>query len=207
MFADKAILIEGTAERILLPKFIEKNDIGKPPGSCLASQYVSVLEVGGAYAHLFFGLLDFLEVQTLVITDIDSIDANNDGKRCKVSTGTGTSNACIKQWFTPPVEAPDGVAPPPLALADLISKADEDKVSGILRIAYQVPESQGRPCGRTFEDAFMLANLASYGLDGDDTDAEEGAWIQVAQLKKSQFALGLALGEANWVVPRYISEG
>ena len=59
-FADKAVLIEGTSERLLLPVIINK--LGGHPSPAepkLSSQYVTTMEVGGAYAHIFFALLDF----------------------------------------------------------------------------------------------------------------------------------------------------
>ena len=37
------------------------------------------MEVGGAYAHIFFALLDFLELRTLIITDLDSVAADRKG--------------------------------------------------------------------------------------------------------------------------------
>ena len=60
LFADKAILIEGTTERLMLPKMIEKVDADQPDHLKLSSQYISIVEIGGAYAHLFIGLLEFL---------------------------------------------------------------------------------------------------------------------------------------------------
>src|SRR5690606_19638036 len=53
-FADKAVLIEGTTERLLLPRIIRMLDKDLAKGKKLGSQYLSVVEVGGAYAHLFF---------------------------------------------------------------------------------------------------------------------------------------------------------
>ncbi|TYC66733.1 ATP-dependent endonuclease [Streptomyces sp. CB01881] len=41
----------------------------------LLSTYVSVIEVGDAYAVRFRALLDFLGVRTLVVTDLDSNEA------------------------------------------------------------------------------------------------------------------------------------
>ena len=69
-FADKTILIEGTSERLMLPVMIQKHD----EADKLRSQYMTVMEVGGAYAHKFFGLLNFLELQSLVITDLDPVN-------------------------------------------------------------------------------------------------------------------------------------
>lgn len=56
------------------------------------------MEVGGAYAHCFFDLLTFLELRTLIITDIDSVSPNGTGKRVAVpvAEGTFTSNGCLR---------------------------------------------------------------------------------------------------------------
>ena len=200
LFADKAILIEGTTERLLLPSMIEKIDAGGPQSLHLSSQYVSVVEVGGAYAHIFFCLLEFLELRTLIITDLDSVKDNGSGRliACKVSEGTGTSNACIKKWFDETDSAP----------TVLLQKSEEDKLKGIRRIAYQVPEANGDPCGRSFEDAFVLANAVMFSLVGSPSERETSAWDTAACVaKKSDFALKYAIKESAWAVPRYIAEG
>ncbi len=194
LFADKAVLIEGTTERLLMPKMIEKVDEGRADGQHLASQYVSVMEVGGAYAHIFFNLLNFLELKALIITDLDSVNHNDNGRVCKVSDGTRTSNSCIKNWFSDTDISPDS----------LIHKSEQEKINGIRRLAYQVPEAEGKPCGRSFEDAFILANSELFGLTENN---EEGAWNIAKNLKKSEFALKHAIEKTNWVVPRYIQEG
>ena len=196
LFADKAVLIEGPTERLLLPKMIEKIDSENPQGPQLSSQYISVVEVGGAYAHHFFELLDFLELSTLIVTDLDTVNQNNDNKKCRVSEGTHTSNACIKAWFQGEDNTP----------ADLVKKTDEEKAHGILRIAYQVPESEKSPCGRSFEDAFMLANLQLFDLS-NSADKENAAWGKAQKVGKTDFALKYAIEKTEWVVPRYIAEG
>jgi putative ATP-dependent endonuclease of OLD family len=199
LFADKAVLIEGTAERLLLPKMIEKGDAGRPDGQKLSSQYVSVVEVGGAYAHIFFDLLNFLELRTLVITDLDTVDKNNAGKSCKVSAGTHTSNQCIMQWLGDPNITPSA----------LIAKSAEDKTNTIRRLAYQVPETAGAPCGRSFEDAFILANMDLFALGQvPQSEREAKAWTEAERVsKKSDFALEYAITKTTWVVPKYIAEG
>jgi putative ATP-dependent endonuclease of OLD family len=79
-FADKAILVEGDTERILLPAMMRKMDqvdasrawaIGEMPPLALLSQNISVIEVG-AHSHIYEIFLDFIGVKTLIITDIDS---------------------------------------------------------------------------------------------------------------------------------------
>lgn len=60
-FADIAILIEGATERILLPEIIKKFD--ESSEIKLRSRYLSVVEIGGAYAHHFYKLLNFLDLE------------------------------------------------------------------------------------------------------------------------------------------------
>lgn len=198
-FADKAVLIEGTTERLLLPKMIEKVDVAQPIDQKLASQYLSIMEVGGAYAHKFFKLLDFLELPALIITDMDSAKKNKSQKliACKVSEATCTSNACIKKWFDNPDIAP----------ADLIKKTSQEKTKTICHLAYQIPEVTDGPCGRSFEDTFMLANLDMFDLKGTSDEKADSAWDKAKDEKKSEFALKYAIEKSDWVVPRYIKEG
>ncbi len=80
-FADKAILFEGTVERIVLPLFINKS------APLLNEQYVCSIEIGGTYMYIFKELLEFLELKTLIITDIDAVNPNDDGKKVQVETG------------------------------------------------------------------------------------------------------------------------
>ena len=200
LFADKAVLVEGTSERLLLPKMVQVIEAANSATPKLSSQYVSVVEVGGAYAHLFTPLVKFLELPTLIITDLDSTKEATNKKgikvwvACKVSEGQRTSNACIKDWFELPEIAP----------ADLIAKTDADKTEGNLRIAYEVPEAGSTQCGRSLEDAFILANWAMFGLGAP---SEDDAWEESKKEEKSDFALKYAIEKTGWNVPRYIAEG
>src|SRR3546814_19343254 len=113
------------------------------------------MEVGGAYAHRFYDLLNFLELRTLIITDIDSVAPNASNKRVAVpvAQGTFTSNACIKERFSPDVSP-----------AQLLAKTADEKISAGRRLAYQIPAENGGPSARRFEDAFFLANPELFEL-------------------------------------------
>ncbi|WP_119681900.1 ATP-dependent nuclease [Indioceanicola profundi] len=190
-FADKAILVEGTSERLLVPVMLRNHD------HLLQGQYYSLMEVGGAYAHLFFDLLDFLELPSLVITDIDSVEKPG-GSACSVHLGKATSNACLKSWFSGESLSPD----------ILLSKTQLDKVIGNRRIAYQVPETPNGPCGRSFEDAFILANPDHFTVAGKTRgDKEDNARGQAGAVKKAEFALHYAIEVSDWKTPTYIAEG
>jgi len=143
-FADKAIFVEGQVERLLLPMMIEER--AKAAGcETLASQYISICEVGGGHAHKFKPIIDFLGIPSLIITDLDSVDDN--GEKCPVADGKGTSNACLRKWI------------PAKSTVDELKACDETaKTQGCIRVAYQV--TQDGNCGRSFEEAFIYANVS-----------------------------------------------
>ncbi|GFK17717.1 ATP-dependent nuclease [Corynebacterium glutamicum] len=198
-FADKAILVEGTSERLIIPAAIRKDK------NKLSSQYIALMEVGGAYAHIFFPLLDFLGIPTLIITDIDAIgpvEGKTKNSATTVHKGTSTSNATIKNWF------PDSAAQDPIALLD--AAETNAIIRGNRYLAFQIPEVKGKACGRTFEDAFLLANPTVEDLDITKSDISQNEALvrdTAAGLKKSDFALRFAVNEKGWKTPRYIQRG
>jgi len=211
-FADKAIMVEGTTERLLMPRLCELVDKSLDEKNKLARQYVTCVEVGGAHAHIFYPLLDFLELKTLVVTDLDSTKEvkklNKKGKmittweKCPVAEGLRTSSAAIKKWFRP--EDNDGWHITPV---ELVAKTPEEKQSGYRRIAYQIPETSGTDaCARSYEDALVLANPGRFEWPKEQDEATE-AWEIAKGLAKADTALRFAIREKEWTVPRYIREG
>lgn len=220
-FADKAILVEGTTERVLMPRLCEIVEHDLDEEHKLAKQYITTVEVGGAYAHIFYPLLDFLELKTLVITDIDAVRSgtrtDKKGKerrvweKCPVADGEKTSNAAIREWFRAVAGADEGDAvskpAPDIDLQTLLAKTDAQKLSGYRRIAYQIPEEpDSNICARSYEDALVIANPVRFQL-ADGGDQAEEAWEIAQDMPKSETALRFAIHEKDWKVPRYISEG
>lgn len=212
-FADKAIMVEGTTERILVPKLRNLADEDLPAENRLARQYVTAMEVGGAYAHLFYPLIDFLELKTLIITDIDSVKGvaakTKTGKdtvkyvKCPVSQGERTSNSAIRHWFKKTLDEKLPQIPP----LELIYMTDTEKTSGYRRLAFQIPEVDGaEACARSFEDALVLANPKLFELEEGEHMASD-AWDLAKDLGKADTALQFAIRETDWVAPRYIREG
>jgi len=203
-FADKAILVEGPTERILMPRICQIVDESFAAESKLSRQYVSTVEVGGAYAHLFYPLLDFLELKSLIITDIDAVklvETQKNKKRwikCPLSEGTRTSNAAIKAWFK---KDEDDEA---ISLEELRAIPATNKQQGYRRIAYQIPEDGSEVCARSYEDALILANPTKFDCDADSATE---AWEIAQNLSKAETALRFAIKEVDWVVPHYIREG
>lgn len=202
-FADKLVFIEGQVERMLLPRLIAALDIALCDK--LTSTYVCTVEVGGAYAHLFRKLIEFLQLPALVITDLDSIDGTTK-KKAPIANGHASSNATLSQWL-----------PGNSDLPALMAAGEAEKTSGRVRVAYQVPEAAGQPCARSFEEAFVYANAAwlitnkakLLATGGTFTHADAAALTADAynvSLPKVDFALDLLANE-GWATPIYIREG
>jgi predicted ATP-dependent endonuclease of OLD family len=224
-FADKAVLIEGDTERILIPTIMRKVDIEeenkhnksgeKDEHLPLLSQNISIIEVG-AYSQIFEKFIDFLGIKSLVITDIDSIkkveaeDGNTKKEACLVVDGIGTSNTAILHYF------------PKTDWNDLKQLSRDNRLlkEGELLIAYQIKE-QGYHA-RSFEDAFIHINKA-YLKDNKDSfrglqnksnfENGMGAYELAEKCikKKTHFALDILYHSnddfSNWKIPAYIKEG
>ena len=188
-FADKAILIEGDTERILVPTFMRKVDIeeeNKYAGSGaqdenlpLLSQNISIIEVG-AYSQIFERFINFLGIKALIITDIDAVDV--EGKKCEVAEGVDCSNDAIRFFFRKqkldennvPI-LNDYIYPSlndlkdftlPNKLFNKIGGVWTNQMDGKLSVVYQTEE-----CGynaRSFEDAFIHINKV-YVNDNKDS--------------------------------------
>jgi putative ATP-dependent endonuclease of the OLD family len=208
-FADAVILVEGTVEKLLLPKMLEKSALS------LRSKYISILEVGGAYAHRFEGLLSFLNIPYLVITDLDSVYPDGKHPACRGDHPEAlTSNASLKKFF--------GLNMVQKLLAlEAEQKANEGKDRCV---AFQVGitvEEDGKSFSmipRTIEEAFAFDNFTklrsgemSVGIEvpNDLEEAYQAIFNRIISsvFKKTDFALDVLASETEWVTPGYIAEG
>ena len=209
-FADKIILIEGTTERLLLPKMIEKEASG------LLHDYISIIEVGGAYAIKFRELLHFLHVPTLIITDIDSINPAENNKKIETSFDNAvTSNVTLKEWIPGEKDIKKLLAP------------DVNKGEEFIQVAYQIAEHSSMPVGRSFEEAFILANASVLTRAAKKKDpkfvnrkyfcengtaypqqriCQESYEIASRISHKTDFAFDILMLD-DWKTPVYIKEG
>lgn len=173
-FADKAILIEGDTERILIPAMMKKIDQASDVLPLL-SQNISIVEVG-AHSKVFEKFIDFIGIKALIITDIDSVKIvqNENGRNireaCKVddSEASLSSNSSLKFFLGTD------------SLEDLIAKNFQDQrllkqtqedgtkkwspnEDGNLQVVYQIKETNEdgeNYHARSFEDAFAHINKA-----------------------------------------------
>ena len=171
-FADKVILYEGDTERILLPAMMRKIDQEEEASVMpLLSQNISII-AAGANSQLFSPLLAFLDIKTLIITDIDAVKKKEiKGKgtyyvACEVEKGEKTSNHALNYYFK---EALENWGRNDLTffkkqnarqkVLSYIQKNWQQNEDGKLMIAYQTKEENGKEYyPRSFEDAFFCCN-------------------------------------------------
>ena len=196
-FADKAILVEGATESILMPRLMGMVDESLAPEARLSRQYITTLEVGGAHAQVFYPLLDFLELKTLIVTDLDAVRLQ-DSKwhKCPCAAGERTSNNALKKWFDDQT----------ISISSLRAKSAADRTKKFCRIAFQMPEDGSDHCARSYEDALILANLDRFAI-ANDGQAGQKAWEVAQDFKKSEEAIRFAIIETNWNIPKYLREG
>mgnify|MGYP001010340315 CR=1 FL=1 len=162
-FADCAILIEGAAERILLPKAITRST------NTLSNTHYTIIEVGGTYAQHFIPLLKYIEIPTIIITDIDSVqlttneDTNKTSQKKappKLDDDLFSSNPTLNHYFSNPVH--ENEKPTIKRLLQL--KSSDKQVEDSIRICYQSFDDRYK-CSdgtvlfpRSLEDAIIYAN-------------------------------------------------
>jgi predicted ATP-dependent endonuclease of OLD family len=213
-FADKVILVEGPTERILLPLMINK------VAESLNNEYVSIIEVGGAYTVKFKELLKFVNTKSLVITDIDSVNPEDSRRTCPTNTPNAkTSNSTLINWL-----------PKKRLISDLNNCPEKDKFdTELIRVAYQIKEDDSEYVARSLEEAIINKNKiffsSTYKLGEVDKLVKDSfTLLKDEDLNKSPYELAPASGEKtdftfdlmtfneketklNWNVPKYIEEG
>lgn len=219
-FADAAILVEGPAEKMLVPNFIREYY------PYLTQRYITLLEINGSHAHRLRPLIEALGLLTLVITDLDACELKekkNVAAQPKRAVGQRTNNSSLKNW-APKIEDIDGLLAAPPDKKVLIG----DQLFAV-RVAYQMPviisnvAEEALPS--TFEDALAFENLEFFsklegnGLvrkfqdaiaDNKGSDAIGKAMFDALRSgNKAEFSLDVIWSKNfnDLKCPQYISEG
>lgn len=166
-FVDKAIFIEGISEGILLQHFISNMDKAE-----LKKEKEEIKKAGAnskAFRH-------FLEIPTLIITDIDTIksETTDNGIRyiscpVKCNETSGTSNASIKYFLDIPkcdenkakkdVEYKKQYDAKCKTWFEKVLLHKKECVTSTINVAYQMEENGYY--ARSFEDAFINMNIVN----------------------------------------------
>lgn len=223
-FADAAILVEGPAEKMLVPNFIREHN------EFLTQCYITLLEINGSHAHRLRPLIEKLGLLTLVITDLDAGE-KTDSKLKAVPVKRGakqrSNNNVLKSWV-PKISEVD----------DLLAAKPENKILNVdqlfaVRVAYQLPIPVSLQEGKeseealpsTFEDALVFENTKFFSIlngnglakkfkealnkDQSVTATAADMFIALRDGNKAEFSLDVLLSEdfKNLKCPGYIAEG
>lgn len=228
-FSDATILVEGPAEKILVPGFLSK--------AGMDSHYISVIEVNGRHAHRFRKLIERIGIATLIVTDIDATEEilGDDGKERHTAVvtakgkGYNTGNPSILDWL-----------PEKRKIDDLLVLDGKDKLKGNVRIAFQTPitvkwnkdeDNETEICPYTFEDALIFTNLELFRTEelkkmgtittvanllkkSKSANELQEKIFEKLEIKggfsKADFAISLLYNDNlidNLIPPKYIQEG
>lgn len=221
-FADAAIFVEGNAERVLVPHFVEQVDAFEYLRSC----YITWLEVGGSHAHRFKSLVETLGLTTLIVTDLDAKDPNtNKVEKPVLGKGLEARNETLRTWV------------PKQTSVDALMKLEEKDKALVypngyaVRAAYQtsaklrIGTADVDIHANTFEDALFFRNFDFFkgrkatGLAGrlqkiaDDAknagDLAMMVTLAIDDGDKAEFALELLFSDdvEKLSVPAYIEHG
>jgi predicted ATP-dependent endonuclease of OLD family len=185
LFADAAIFVEGTAERMLIPLFI-KRDFPE-----LSKKYISFLDIGGSHGHRLRPLVERLGIPTAVITDLDPVlpGENAKGRMVRAAVhiagqaGLECGNDTLTSWH-PKISDFQGYAKPAPSQLEWISE------SGVkVRFAWQLPiASASDQWPSSFEDALILSNIDWFKALDSEIDCATG------KKRKHRGTLGKVIG-------------
>lgn len=217
LFANAAIFVEGVAERMLVPFFMER-DFEE-----LNSRYVSFLDIGGSHAHRLKPLVEKLRIPTVIITDVDPCE-ERDGKPKKngeptkklvAVANTGQvdlqcGNPTLRSWH-PKLQKLDDFKNPTDAQLVWSETAD-----CLVRFAWQLPivEAEGN-WPSSFEDALVLSNMAWFkGLmeekvdeDGVEVELPTGALGSVAKAAADAQTVAVMVEDLHKVMRGSLNKG
>jgi len=177
VFADRVILYEGDTERLLIRKLATLDHY-----NALDQLYIAFIQVGGAYAHNYRNLIEFLRVKTLILTDLDYDKAAVDENVIKSST---TTNATLNSFYkiTHPTATP--------TVDDLYSWDETEENILFDGCAYVAFQGESDNFARTLEEAMLSKK---YGINAYEKKTKE-AWTELRTDDKLKYTIPRDLAE------------
>ena len=165
-FSDAIILVEGNCEYNLLPLYIDKN-------KKLKQRYITFLNIGGAHAFKYRGLLKLLEIPSLIITDLDieREDTEDVSQIEKIKKELKTSNKTLKNFNDSQM------------ISDLIK--NRIIIDKNIIVCYQ--NRIGKFYPTSFEEAFILTNFDNNILNDVLKKTKPGVYEEVMGKEAKNF--------------------
>ncbi|WP_340371991.1 AAA family ATPase [Peribacillus sp. FSL E2-0218] len=172
VFADRVILYEGDTERLLIRKLLTLNKYNE-----LNQKYIAYVQVGGAYAHKYSKVIEFLKIKTLILTDLDYKKSAATEQAVKDSK---TTNATINSYYCKSKKEKEN--PTVRKLYDWKENKENELFEGLALVSFQ-----GKPekYARTLEEAMLSIY---YGFDALEKK-DRNVWIELRKKDKLKFTI------------------
>lgn len=224
-FSDAAIFVEGFAEDMIVPYYIEKNEK-------LNRYYISVFNINGAHGFLYKQLVEALGIPVLIITDLDIKREEEKGEIKEGEKQKKKGEITYSQ-----IDCLNGHETTNETIKDFHGKYDISDIPEKIKEANIYLAFQGKINGyyaTSFEEAFILTNYTNsitndllremkpriyekiVGKNADYKNIIENSYMWQAKLEKDkgEFASKLLYKIANEdteenipELPKYIADG
>lgn len=149
-FSDAAIFVEGFAEDIILPYYIENREK-------LNRRYISIFNINGAHGFLYKRLVEALGIPVLIVTDLDIKRENEDEDESESIDNTKAKRAVSYEQ----IDCLKGKETSNATIIDLKGDSDLSNISAYIEKDNLYLAYQGKINGyyaTSFEEALILNN-------------------------------------------------
>ncbi|QFF99917.1 ATP-dependent endonuclease [Psychrobacillus glaciei] len=171
VFADRVILYEGDTERLLIRKLLTLDKYEE-----LNQKYIAFVQVGGAYAHKYSEIIKFLNIKTLILTDLDY---KKDADTVEAVIASLTTNATINSYY---LESTGIDSPTVPNLYEWKETGGNELFGGLALVNYQ---GKTEDYARTLEEAMLAKHYGFNVLERKNRDE----WIQLRENDKLKYTV------------------
>lgn len=165
-FSDAAIFVEGFAEDLLIPYYLENKE------ETLGQYYISVFNINGAHGYLYRNLVEALGIPVLIITDLDI-------KREKVESEDGEGN---KKKNLDQITSLEGRETTNRTIENFHGKKDISNIREWIEKDNMYLSYQGNIDGyyaTSFEEAFILTNFDNIILNDVLKELKSNIYMEI----------------------------
>ena len=178
IFADKIIMYEGDTERMFIKSILNSKEF-----EILKNQYVSFVQVGGAYAYNYKCIIDFLGIRSVLITDLDYVKNSTDPRKVLASV---TTNSTINKFAKLCL---NNSAPTVQTLYDWQEKSSPI-VIGSICLAFQKKDDG---FARTLEESMLAKHYKTTALD----EKQKKEWRILRETDKLKYTIPQGEGSCS----------
>ena len=174
IFADKIIMYEGDTERMLIKSVLRSDEF-----KTLRNQYISFVQVGGAYACNYLHIVNYLRIKAIILTDLDYEKTSN----CKADVLASTiTNPTIKHFYEQSQE--QSVSTNNIRVKELYDwKLNSYPL--VLEKVYLGFQGENDNLSRTLEEAMLSIH---YGINALDEKSKE-EWKKLRDTDKLKYSI------------------